>query len=51
VTDQHPLRPDRLYYALVWWLFWNQDVGLPLWWLLRFHRRPHAWARQKERHT
>lgn len=44
-NDQHLLRPDRLYYALVWWLFWNREARLSLGWLLRFHRRPHAWER------
>ena len=43
--DQHLLRPDRLYYALVWWLFWNREARLSLRWLLRYHRRPFAWHR------
>lgn len=51
MRDQHLLRPDRLYYALVWWLFWNRETRLSLGWLLRYHRRPHAcarWAGRKE---
>lgn len=43
--DHHLLRPDRLYYALIWWLFWNREAKMPLLWLLRFHRRPFAWER------
>lgn len=47
MTDQHLLRPDRLRYALVWWLFWNTETRLSLCWLLRYHRRPHAWAQRQ----
>ena len=44
--NDHPLlSPSRLWHALMWWLFWNRESRLSLWWLLRFHRRPVAWVR------
>lgn len=51
IRDEWALSPIRLWYAFWLWLWMLlDDTHIPIWYMLRFHRRPHARQRYDVAH-